>query len=359
MSRRIKKRLAAVMVLSLMISGITAPTHPAGAASKLKLNKKKASLKVGQKLMLKVTGTKKKVKWASNKKTVAVVSSKGKVTARKEGSAKITAKVAGKKLTCKVTVAKTAKTNKTPVEKPSKVPTETVRPTQIPTSEPTATQTPIPEPTVTPTSEPIETLDPTQTPSATETPTPVQTPTPTATPVPPDTSQDNVTKNLEKLKKHIEEKGERNKDGDKQITFSINDSNMVAGQCALIYDKKDNYYSFVTTKVYETWSYTHGIFLNLDSSTVNSIYMYKSFYTNTFTAKSSYTLIASCKFDELEDPLDLDYKVTDSKNHNVQVGEIILANVFCNTAFKDWDKYLKDNVSLSFKDIGLTNIKLE
>ena len=74
------------------------------AASKVKLNKKKATLYVGETLKLKVQGTKSKVEWSSNKKSVATVSSKGKVTAKKKGTATITAKVDGKKYNCKITV---------------------------------------------------------------------------------------------------------------------------------------------------------------------------------------------------------------------------------------------------------------
>ena len=77
---------------------------PVSAAGKI--NKKKATLKVGQTLQLKVTGTKRKVKWTSSKKSVATVSSKGRVKAKKKGSATITAKIGKKKYTCKVTVKK-------------------------------------------------------------------------------------------------------------------------------------------------------------------------------------------------------------------------------------------------------------
>ena len=74
------------------------------AAKKIKLNKKRVTLKVGENTKLKVKGTKAKVKWSSSKKKIAKVSKKGKVTALKEGKAVITAKVNKKKLKCKVTV---------------------------------------------------------------------------------------------------------------------------------------------------------------------------------------------------------------------------------------------------------------
>lgn len=74
------------------------------AASKVKLNKKKATLIKGQTLKLKLSGTKSKVKWSSSKSSIASVNSSGKVTAKKKGSATITAKVEKKTYTCKITV---------------------------------------------------------------------------------------------------------------------------------------------------------------------------------------------------------------------------------------------------------------
>lgn len=88
----------------------------AEAASNVKLNKKKATLYVGETLKLKVKGTKSKVKWSSNKKSVATVTSKGKVKAKKKGTATITAKVDGKKYKCKVTVKSGISANKTSLQ---------------------------------------------------------------------------------------------------------------------------------------------------------------------------------------------------------------------------------------------------
>lgn len=93
------KKLLAVLTMMLLIVCMAVPVSAAG-----KINKKKATLKVGQTLQLKVTGTKGKVKWTSSKKSVAKVSSKGRVKAKKKGSATITAKIGKKKYTCKVTV---------------------------------------------------------------------------------------------------------------------------------------------------------------------------------------------------------------------------------------------------------------
>lgn len=98
--KRNKKILSLITILLLIVC-MAVPVSAAG-----KINKKKATLKVGQTLQLKVTGTKGKVKWKSSKKSVATVSSKGRVKAKKKGSATITAKVGKKKYTCKVTVKK-------------------------------------------------------------------------------------------------------------------------------------------------------------------------------------------------------------------------------------------------------------
>ncbi len=73
-------------------------------AAKPKLNKKTATIYVGEKLKLKVTGTKSKGTFQSSSKKVAKVDKSGKVTALKAGKATIKVKVAGKTLTCKVKV---------------------------------------------------------------------------------------------------------------------------------------------------------------------------------------------------------------------------------------------------------------
>ena len=100
------KKLLAVLTIMLLIVCMAVPVSAAS-----KINKKKATLKVGQTLQLKVTGTKRKVKWTSSKKSVATVSSKGRVKAKKKGSATITAKIGKKKYTCKVTVKKASNGN--------------------------------------------------------------------------------------------------------------------------------------------------------------------------------------------------------------------------------------------------------
>lgn len=69
-----------------------------------KLNKKKATVKVGKSVKLKVQNTTKKVTWSSSNKKVAKVNKSGKVTGVKAGKVVIKAKVGGKTLKCNVTV---------------------------------------------------------------------------------------------------------------------------------------------------------------------------------------------------------------------------------------------------------------
>lgn len=110
--KMMKKMLVAVCLSLVMILGmpiimpVSVQTMPVEAATKIKLNKKKATIYVGKSVQLKIKGTKAKVKWTSNKKSVAKVNSKGKVTAKKAGKAVITAKVEKKKYKCTVTVKK-------------------------------------------------------------------------------------------------------------------------------------------------------------------------------------------------------------------------------------------------------------
>ncbi len=103
--KRNRKIMSALLAMTVFATSVFATPMDAQAAS-MKLNKTKATIKVGESVTLKVKNKKKKVKWSSNKKSVATVTSKGKVTGKKAGTAKITAKVGTKKLNCTVTVKK-------------------------------------------------------------------------------------------------------------------------------------------------------------------------------------------------------------------------------------------------------------
>jgi hypothetical protein len=68
------------------------------------LNKKKATISVGQSVKLRVKGTNKKPKWYSSDKTIASVSKTGVVKGLRAGKVIIKAKVKGKILKCKIVV---------------------------------------------------------------------------------------------------------------------------------------------------------------------------------------------------------------------------------------------------------------
>ena len=103
MKKNWKKGLAVITAAALVITTAVLPGG-ASAKGKVKLNKKKVTMKVGQKVKLKLKNTKKKVKWKSSKKKIASVTARGVVKGKKKGTAKITAKCGGKKYVCKVTV---------------------------------------------------------------------------------------------------------------------------------------------------------------------------------------------------------------------------------------------------------------
>lgn len=102
----LRKKLTILLLIVALICPMVLSAGSVQAASKVRLNKTKITLVVGQKKKLKVKGTKKKVKWSSSKKSVVSVSKKGVIKAKKKGKAVITARVGKKKLKCKVTVKK-------------------------------------------------------------------------------------------------------------------------------------------------------------------------------------------------------------------------------------------------------------
>lgn len=110
--KMIAKVLAFSMVIGSLALGGVHGGNTANAA-KIKLNKTKLKLKVGEKDLLYVNGSKKKVKWSSSNKKIAKVSG-GVVTAKKAGKCTIKAKVGKKKLSCKVTVSKKSSSKKAP-----------------------------------------------------------------------------------------------------------------------------------------------------------------------------------------------------------------------------------------------------
>lgn len=99
----ITKRIAVLMALVLLLSSCL--QTDSFAAKKVKLNKTKITMKVGDTFKLKLKNNKKKIKWSSSKKKIVSVSKKGVLKAKKIGKSTITAKVGKKKYKCKVKVA--------------------------------------------------------------------------------------------------------------------------------------------------------------------------------------------------------------------------------------------------------------
>ncbi len=118
-----KRTLAVLLSLALLLSAALAGTGHADAAAKKKpvISNKKLTLRVGQKkkLSLKhVTKAKaKKIKWKSSRKKVVSVSQNGLIKAKKKGTAKIMATLDKHTYTCKVTVRKKNKPAIEPEEK--------------------------------------------------------------------------------------------------------------------------------------------------------------------------------------------------------------------------------------------------
>ena len=163
--RKWKQGIAVLTAAALVLTGITVPGS-AGAKAKIRLNKKKVTIKVGGKVTLKLKNAKKKVIWKSSKKKVASVSAKGIVRGKSAGTAKITAKSNKKSYTCTVIVKEKRDSFVEPDE--TEMPGTTV-PTAKPTGEPTKTPVnPTSNPTKAPASEaPVNpTSNPTKTPAS-------------------------------------------------------------------------------------------------------------------------------------------------------------------------------------------------
>ena len=163
--RKWKQGIAVLTAAALVLTGITVPGS-AGAKAKIRLNKKKVTIKVGGKVTLKLKNAKKKVIWKSSKKKVASVSAKGIVRGKSAGTAKITAKSNKKSYTCTVIVKEKRDSFVEPDE--TEMPGTTV-PTAKPTGEPTKTPVnPTSNPTKAPASEaPVNpTSNPTKAPAS-------------------------------------------------------------------------------------------------------------------------------------------------------------------------------------------------
>jgi hypothetical protein len=101
MYRKLKQLVSITLIVCFAILLFSNANVEAAA---VKINKKSATLYVGETTQLKINGTNKKVTWTSSDKSVATISSKGKVIAKEIGTTTITGKISTKKYSCKITV---------------------------------------------------------------------------------------------------------------------------------------------------------------------------------------------------------------------------------------------------------------
>ena len=104
--KKLKRILSFVLCLVMIVTVIQIASQNVYAAKKIKLNKTKLTMYVGEKEYLHLYEGKywTSAKWSSSNKKVATVNSKGQIKALKSGTAKITAKYNNKKYVCKLTV---------------------------------------------------------------------------------------------------------------------------------------------------------------------------------------------------------------------------------------------------------------
>ena len=138
-----RKTVAVLLLISLIFSMLPCKDLAAKKKKKLKFNKTKISMKVGEDKLLKIkNNTKpKSVKWSTSNKKVVYFDSNSEqdcwLVARKAGTARITAKIGKVKLKCKVTVKKSRNTNgnNTSNSIPSPTPSTNPSVTPAPSSE--------------------------------------------------------------------------------------------------------------------------------------------------------------------------------------------------------------------------------
>ncbi|MFR5087244.1 MAG: Ig-like domain-containing protein [Clostridium sp.] len=177
MKSRTKKVTAKAVLIALLVSAAASPFQSNMASSKavakkisVTLNKKRLSLKTGQRFRLKAKKkpAKAKVSFSSSKRSVVSVNKTGLVKAKKPGKASITATVKykgkKKKAVCKVRVVSKKKTINKQIQ-PSAPAANTQQPAPTATAKPVIT-----DPTATPSAAPKRTPRATKTPS----PTPVE-----------------------------------------------------------------------------------------------------------------------------------------------------------------------------------------
>lgn len=305
-----KGLLSILLCLVLIAQGVSGENI--NAATKVKINKTKASIYVGKTLQLKISGTKKKVTWKSSNKKIATVTSKGKVKGVKKGTAKITATVSKKKYTCKVTVK-----NKAVKVTPTPKPTMTVSPTV------TSTVKPTPTPTIESTN--VVTLPPT---------------TPTFTP-----EINTIADNINKLKKYITENGSENSSGNKFIKWV--DDDVLSCQHAIIYENNTDKLHFLTSVKGDDSNATISMYVDPMST--------KDVFPELICIAGdnfAYKAIATVDMNTYA----LDTNVTFKNENGGNLDEYLqsLSNNYLRVSFLGWNILLHDRLNIGMKDIGFS-----
>lgn len=338
----------AIATVAPMIAPNLTDTMTVEAASKVKLNKTKATVYVGKSTQLKVTGTTKKVTWKSSNKKVATVTSKGKVAAKKKGTATITATVSGKKYTCKITVKeialKSISLNKTSLtlDKGNKYKlTVKYNPSNTTVSK---------NVTWSSSNSSVVTVDKVGNISASSAGTATITAkvgTKKAKCVV--TVKNSIEDNINKLKSYISSYGDVNGNGDKYIKWTDNETDGMYIYM-IIYEKDIealNFYYYHSTD--NIWS---------------RISMYIKSGTNV-TAEYSLTCFKPLDVCKAEVSFNANtYKKNDTVNFTITESDYLsdnkiqnLANAELRLGFAGWDLLLKGKVNLELCDIGFTSYK--
>ncbi|MCI8365201.1 MAG: Ig-like domain-containing protein [Eubacterium sp.] len=142
-----RKAVVVLLIFSIILSMLPCKDLAAKKKKKMKFNKTKITMKVGEDKYLKLKNytIQKPVRWSTSNKKVVYFDSKSeqdycRLTAKKAGTARITAKIGKVKLRCKVTVKKSRNTarngNKSSVSIPSSTPAMDLIVTPAPLSEP-------------------------------------------------------------------------------------------------------------------------------------------------------------------------------------------------------------------------------
>lgn len=349
--RKIAKILLSLGVVVSMvfsgqyISGGTDGSNYANAATKVKINKKYATLSIGETVKLKITGTKKKVTWKSSNKKIATVTSKGKVKGIKEGMTTITATVDKKKYKCTIIVEEyedipaeeVTDVSTTEVPTPvsqtqvpvslTPIPTETVQNSYAPTVAPDATETQVPTPTEVPIVSQEVTQAPTETPSVNESSSPTNT----------------IKDNYEKIGKYILENGETNSNGEKYIYSYLNST-----KYGIVYIPTTSSYRFIAYDISDV-NLVYSISLDVDDCNFEDCKI--QCYIKG-SGDNGQVLNTTTEVKNITKNSNLDWSIEDSSIPQVDYYWRKMADEVLNIGVIGWDYVLSRKLNMRITDLG-------